>query len=118
MIREVLPVEWYRFKATFRQWLPGYLSLGLLLGIIGGVSVASIAPAQRTQASYSTFLASTNPSDLTVSVGSYSQGIASYNTTLGSKIAGLPDVVRNATLITPAEEGGHDSVEHISERST
>jgi hypothetical protein len=65
---QVWRVAWYRFRATFGRRWPGYLAIVLLIGLIGGTAMASIAAARRTQASFATFLASTNPSDLSVNV--------------------------------------------------
>jgi len=56
----------YRFRATFRRRAGGYLALAVLIGLVGGVAMASIVAARRTDASYPRFLASTNPSDLIV----------------------------------------------------
>jgi len=65
--RGALPrVAWYRFRATFRRRLGGYLTLILLVGLVGGVAMGSLIAARRTYASYPKFLASTNPSDLFV----------------------------------------------------
>ena len=64
----MLTVAWYRFHATFRRRLGGYLSLVVLIGLVGGLAMASIAGARRTQSSYPTFVAGTNPSDLNVAV--------------------------------------------------
>ena len=61
-------MAWYRFRATFARRWGGYLSVVLLIGLIGGTAMASIEAGRRTQSSYPTFLASTNPSDLVVSV--------------------------------------------------
>ena len=61
-------MTWYRFRATFARRWGGYLSVVVLIGLIGGIAMASIAAGRRTQSSYPTFLASTNPSDMTVSV--------------------------------------------------
>ena len=38
----------------------------MLLGLVGGVALASVAAARRTDSSYPDFLAGTNPSDLIV----------------------------------------------------
>ncbi len=62
----VLRVAWYRFGATFGRRWGGYLSLVLLVGLVGGVALASAAAARRTESSFPVFLASTNPSDLIV----------------------------------------------------
>ena len=64
----VLRVAWYRFRVTFGRRWAGYLAIVLLIGLIGGTAMASIAAARRTQASFTTFLASTNPSELSVNV--------------------------------------------------
>ena len=60
-------VAWYRFAATFGRRWGGYLTLVLLIGLIGGIALGSVAAARRTQSSYTTFLAATNPSDLSLS---------------------------------------------------
>jgi hypothetical protein len=61
-------IVWYRFTATFRRSWGGYLSIVLLVGLIGGIGMGAIAAARRTQASYSTFLATTKPSDMSLTV--------------------------------------------------
>lgn len=39
----MLTVAWYRFRATWhRQW-PGYLTIVLLVGLLGGLAMAAIA---------------------------------------------------------------------------
>ena len=58
---------WYRSRNTFARRWSGYLGLMLLIGLIGGVAMGSIAAARRTQSSYPAFLAGTNASDLTMS---------------------------------------------------
>jgi hypothetical protein len=59
---QVLRLAWYRFRAMFGRRWGGYLSVILLVALIGGVAMASIAAGRSTQSSYPTFLASTNPS--------------------------------------------------------
>ena len=54
----------YRFRACFRDRWGGYLALVLLLGLVGGVAMAAVAGARRTQSSFPAYLASTNPGDL------------------------------------------------------
>jgi hypothetical protein len=61
-------VAWYRFQATFGRRRNGYLAIVLLIGLTGGVAMGAVAAARRTQASFATFLARTNPSDLSLTV--------------------------------------------------
>ena len=68
MTTGALGVAGYRLRTTFRHRWGGYLSLVILVALIGGLGLGSLAAARRTQSSFSTFLASTNPSDLSVSV--------------------------------------------------
>jgi hypothetical protein len=57
-------LAWYRLRATLHRRLAGYLALAILVGLIGGVAMASITAARRTDSSYPDYLASTNPSGL------------------------------------------------------
>ena len=54
----------YRFRACFRDRWGGYLALVLVLGLVGGVAMAAVAGARRTQSSFPVYLASTNPGDV------------------------------------------------------
>ena len=92
-------VAWYRFTATFGRRWGGYLAIVLLIGMIGGIAMASVAAARRTQSSYPAFLASTNPSDLTMTVYSTSSGAAGASLT--AEIARLADVRHVDSLVTP-----------------
>lgn len=100
-VNQILPVAWYRFRSTLRRRLSGYLSIVLLAGLVGGLSMASLAGARRTQSSYPTFLASTNPSDLTVSAGSLNSDAADGSNAFTKQISHLPGVKRVRDLIAP-----------------
>jgi hypothetical protein len=101
VIEQRLAVARYRLRVTFRRRWGGYLSLVVLVGLVAGLGLGSLAAARRTQSSFSTFLASTNPSDLTVSV--YSAGVSSanpnYDPALTAAIARLPGVRHVAAAI-------------------
>ncbi len=91
----MLTVAWYRFAATFRRRGPGYLAIVLLIALLGGLAMASIAGARRTQSSYATYLASTDPSDLTVTLGVAACATCSgYSPAVESTLARLPHVAR------------------------
>ena len=94
-----MPVAWYRFAATFGRRWGGYLAVVLLIGLIGGIAMASVAAARRTQSSYPAFLASTNPSDLTMSFYGTGSGVAGASLT--AEIARLPDVRHVDSMLAP-----------------
>jgi hypothetical protein len=60
----VLPVAWYRFRATLHRRRGGYLTVVVLVGLLGGVAMAAIAGARRTQSAFPAYLAATKASDL------------------------------------------------------
>jgi hypothetical protein len=45
----VLRVAVYRFRATFGRRWPGYATIILLIGLVGGLAMGAIAGARRTQ---------------------------------------------------------------------
>ena len=98
-VRQVLRVGWYRFRTTFGRRWGGYLSVVLLVGLIGGIAMASIAAGRRTQSSYPSFLASTNPSDMSVSV--YNTATGAPGPSLTVKIARLAGVKRVVSIYGP-----------------
>lgn len=104
----VLGVARYRFRATFGRRWGSYLTLVLLVGLVGGLGMGAIAAARRTESSFSTFLASTNPPDLTVTIFGANANNASsdpsYSTRLTREIARLPYVrtVHVGVLLTAA----------------
>ncbi len=83
---QVVGVAWYRFRATFARRWGGYLSIVLLIALTGGIGMGSLAAARRTQASFSVFLRSTNPSDMSLT------GV--YGPDLTRPLSRLPGVER------------------------
>ena len=72
----------------------------LLIGLIGGIAMGSIAAARRTQSSFTTFLASTNPSDLSLVV--FPQGSQdNYSTSLTQIVDHLPDLKHVGISVGP-----------------
>ena len=59
-----LTVAWYHFRATFRQAWAVDPSIVLLVGLVGGVAMGSIAGARRTQSTFPAYLTATRASDL------------------------------------------------------
>ncbi len=94
-------VGWFWFRANLARRWTNYLTIVVLVGAIGGLALGSVASARRTQSSYNTFLASTNPSDLTLTV---------YAPNLTSKLAQLPLVRRvseSSYEVNPFPAGKH-----------
>ena len=112
-----LPVAVYRLRATFRQRWGGYLSLVLLIGLVGGLGLGSMAAARRTQTSFATYLASTNPSDLSITVfggvGNGGGAAPAYSTSAVDAVARLPGVkqVEAAVPIAAAPLGRNGAPE-------
>jgi len=63
---EFMPVAWYWFRTSFRRRWTNYLTIALLIGLVGGIAIGSVSAARRTESSFDVFLASTNPSDMSV----------------------------------------------------
>jgi hypothetical protein len=59
-----LRVARYRFVTTFRSRWSGYLTVVLLVGLLGGLAMGAIAGARRTQSSFPTLLERSNSSQL------------------------------------------------------
>ena len=97
MNRGALRVARYRFRATFGRRWSAYLSLVLLIGLIGGLAMGALAAARRTESSFPTFLASTNPSNLSLGTAIWDPALGyttGYDGALVAKIARLPHVRR------------------------
>jgi FtsX-like permease family/MacB-like periplasmic core domain len=117
MSRAALRVAGYRFRATFGDRRSGYLALVLLIGLVGGLALGAVAAARRTQAAFPAYLASTNPSDLTVLTGvsdPTSGGSGGYDPALIHRIAKLPYVWRvesyaglNVAILRPGAPPGN-----------
>ena len=114
---QVLRVAWYRYRASFRRRWAAYVSAVVLIGSVGGVALAAVAGARRTESSFPTYLASTNPSTL-VTFSSYdspSLGMKSgYVPSIVETIAHLPLVTRttngiifDGNIYTKAIKGMH-----------
>src|ERR1019366_1855466 len=80
----------------------GYLTLVLLVALVGGLAMGAIAGARRTQSSYPTYLASTNPSDIGLVTAVLNPAIGNgsgYNPSIIRQLAHLPHVERVASFV-------------------
>jgi hypothetical protein len=70
------------------------LGLVLLVGVLGGLAMGSVAAARRTQSSFPAYLAATNPSDIGLATSVYdpASGSPGYDPAIARQIARLPHV--------------------------
>jgi hypothetical protein len=99
--QRALAVAMYRSRVTLRRRLGGLVAVAVLTGTLGGIALAAVAGARRTQSSFATFVRSTNPSDFNVSAGARGGGPqpAGAGTDFGQQLAQLPGVRRVASFI-------------------
>jgi hypothetical protein len=71
-----------------------------MFGLVGGLALAGLAAARRTQASFSTYLATTNPSDFTATLyGSTLGNNPGYSPAVQHVVAELPGVKHAAAAV-------------------
>jgi len=91
---QALAFAWYRFRATFRRRWGGLLSVLLLTGLLGGLSMGAIEAARTTESSPLDFATSVHAPEIFVIDGFYNPaaGLDGYNPKLLRTIAHLPHV--------------------------
>ena len=99
MIRAVLREACWLFRATFRRRWAGYLTLVVLIGPVGGVALAAVAGARRTQSSFPTYLASTNPSDVQMFTEFALITNTGYSEKVDEAVARVPYVERAVNVV-------------------
>ena len=93
---EALGVAWYRFRATLHRRWGGYLTVVLLVGLVGGVAMGAEGAARRTQSAFPTVLAATDASDLDVQIGTVG-GYALNASSLAQQRAHLREIAQLPT---------------------
>lgn len=94
-------VAGYRLRTTVSRQRTGLVTIVLVVGLLGGLAMASVAIARRTQSSYPTFLTSTNPSTLTFSIYQFNAN-GGPGPDLTRSIERLPAVTRVSTVFVPS----------------
>ena len=85
-------VNWYCFQATLRRRWKGYVAGALLVGLLGGVAMASLAGARRTDSAFHRFLHTGILSDMAIDAGPYDSGFV-------DQFARFPEVTRARTYV-------------------
>jgi len=88
----MIGVAWYRFRATFGRRWGGYLTVVLLIGLVGGLAMGAVAGSRRTQSSFPVYLAITNPSDLIVTTANAQGNNYGYDPAAVGEFRHLPHV--------------------------
>ena len=99
---QVWRVAWYRYRSSLARRWTGYLGVVLVIALVGGLALASLAGARRTDSSFPTYLASTNPSTLGVFTRYDDPELkidTGYSAKLAATVARLPLVTRAATAV-------------------
>ena len=108
MSARAIRVSWYHFRGAFHQRWSGYLTVILLIGLVGGLAMGAVAAARRTQSAFPAYLAASHASDLQFQVYS-SQSVASLDY-LTKELEHLPQVARVAIaptlFVTPIGANG------------
>ncbi len=92
-----LSYAWYRFRATFGSEASYFLSVILLVGLLGGLSMGAVAAARSTESSPADFAARENLPQLYVLDGVVNPAIgldSAYNPALLRTLSHLPHVER------------------------
>jgi hypothetical protein len=132
---EVVQLGWYRFRRSFGRRWGEYLTLVLLIGLVGGLAMGPVAAARRTDSSFSVYWASTNPSDLVGATGVLDAvaGLKAYEAPIVERISHLPHVAavesqsginllplqrdgapeQNVTEFSPGPGNGYGSVDGL-----
>ena len=110
VMRRALRVSWYRLRTTLHKRWSGYLTVVLLVGLVGGIGMAAMAGARRTQSAFPAYLAATDASDLRVQTYDISVLDGIGGGSLTERLAHLPLVTRVASapnlLIVPIGTNG------------
>lgn len=87
----------YRFRSEARRRWPAWLALVLVVGLAGGVVLASVAGARRTRSAYDRFLVAQDAFDVTLVSGI--EGIFDIAELDLDRIAALPQVAEAAPYV-------------------
>ena len=110
VIARVFRVSWYRFRTTLHKRWTGYVTVVLLMALVGGLAMGAIAGARRTQSAFPTYLAATNSSDLRLQTYVITNENGFGGGSLTQKLEHLPQVTAVASaptlLVTPVGPNG------------
>jgi FtsX-like permease family len=83
---------WLRFRSDLRSRLAAVVSLAVIVGIVGGVVIAALAGARRTESAYPRFIVASRSLDLVVSPSGRDRA------EMTREVARLPDIAQLARV--------------------
>ncbi len=91
----------FRFGATFARRRGAYISLALLIALLGGLAMGSVAAARRTQSSFPQYLASVHAPQLSGASAEYvpPYTLQGYSSATIAKIESLPHVTSVGSIV-------------------
>jgi ABC-type antimicrobial peptide transport system permease subunit len=95
----VVRVTSFRLGPTLRRRWAGYLTLVILVGLVGGIALSALAGARRTQSSYPVYLASTHPTDAEIFSEFEPVTGVGFSAKVNDAIARVPGVARAQTVV-------------------
>jgi hypothetical protein len=120
-MRHTIAYAWYRFRSTARSELSYFLSVILLVGAVGGLSLGAFEVARSTESSFTDFAASSHVPQLFVFDGVINPSIgldSAYNPRLLRTLAHLPGVERVESTVElnmgPLSPGGKPLPANVS----
>ena len=91
-------VAWYRLRASFHDRWATYLTIVLLVGVIGGLAMGAVAGARRSQSAFPDYLASSHASDLQLQIANPASPFGGLGgPDLTQRFAHLPHVLHVAS---------------------
>ena len=95
MANETVRFLRFRSRSALRRHLGAHVTVILIIGLLGGLGLASLSAARRTQSAFSQYLAETRASDVVLQVY-FDNGISlapnNYNPAFAAALARLPNV--------------------------
>ena len=96
-----LATAWYRFRTTLRLRWGSYVGVVLLVGLVGGIAMASIAGARRTESAFPTHLTDSEASQLQAQIWNLQESLSGpAQANLTAELARLPNVKHVASAPT------------------
>ncbi len=115
VIPVAISVAWYRLRGTFHERWRSYLTLALLLALVGGVAMGAIIGARRTLSAFPAYLSSSDSSSLQADIWNLGESLSGPATkNIAKELTHLPGVTHVASapslIVVPLARNGKPAV--------